>query len=227
MADMQKPNYPNNANAPQPVAHKGGGVKKFFAFLIILVVVGGGGRIWWHGKQLGEAKAKAAGTPIADAKMVMPWDWTSEDWRTLTSNVQSEASSAVDATAAKADALKAKIAAWRSAKTSATTTATPLTGTPPTTPPTGTPPTPPDNTVATPPANTSPVPEGFTDAAKLVDEGQEAWEKHDYATAKTKLTDAVKQLKPMAEKKPTHPAVAKALELANGLLEDMDMNSPK
>jgi hypothetical protein len=226
MADMPKPNFQNASNAPKPQAApapKAGGIKKTFGTIVLVALVGLGGSIWWHGKTLGEARAKAENKPLAEAKNVMFWEWTSDEWRGWYSNVESTAGKVGDAASAKAAALKAKVDAWRAERAGATVVSTPPT-TPSTTPAATPPTTPPDATpVATPPVDAGAPPAGYADAEKLVDEGQDAWGKHDFATAKPKLVDAVKALKAM----PAHPKVTKTLELATQLLEDIEENSAK
>src|SRR5579862_7135994 len=159
MADMPKPNAQNASNAPKPAAPapKAGGIKKTFGFIVLVAVLGFGGSIWWHGKTLGEARAKSEGKPLSEAKNVMFWDWSSDEWRGWYSNVESTAGKVGDAASAKAAALKAKVDAWRASKSGATTASVPPTPAPPAAP--GTPPvTPLDNAVvATPPAGEAPA----------------------------------------------------------------------
>jgi len=214
MADLR----PVPVGKPAPAPSKKGKVLGFFFFAIVVVA---GGSMFWHGKIIGEERAKAEGKPVTEAKAVMPWEWSSEQWRSWYGDAKEAGHEAGAAVSEKVKALKAKIAEFRSGS-SAQPTATPTTPTTPATPP-GTS-APPSNTTApaTPPPATVGLPDGFAEAKQLVDDGSAAWEKNDFKTAKPKLLEAKAKLEPMAAKQPVAPEVTKSLDLAKQLIEDIE-----
>lgn len=214
MSGTQKPfaNDRTPAAQPQPARKKGSLLGKVVKLVLFVAVVGAIASMAWQGKRLGEERARAAGQDLAAAKMVWPWEWTTPQWEGWFTTVkmfgqQAEEKAKTAGLAAK-EKIATTIAEFKKSRSGGTTT----TATTPAPATTGTTPA---------AAPETPAPAGFEDAAKLVEEGEAAWEAHNFDAAKAKLTEAIAKLKPLAEQKPVNPKVEKALDLANQLLEDM------
>jgi hypothetical protein len=224
-SNERKPEPPPQQPAP---AKKGGFFGKLVKLVIFATVAGAVVTMAMHARKIGEDRAiaqKGAGETDEQARMkaafVPPWQWTSTEWDGYATWITTLGKQAGSTISARAQQLKSKgeefIAEWKqkqaanATSTTSTTSGASATATQPKEAGAG---------AAGKPAE-PPLPEGFNQAAELVREGNLLWQDNKLAEAKPKLEEAVKLLKPMAEKKPAHPMVEKALDLAQQLLEDI------
>jgi hypothetical protein len=224
MSSMQKPFANDRRPDPAPAPKKKTG---FFGKLVRLVVLAaiaaGVFSVYIHAKNVGESRAIASGHYASDedarqhATLVLPWDWTSTERNSYVTMVNEMVRRGTSVASAKAMTLKAKATAFVEQRRGGATPAASVAVEPSAPAPA------PSSTAPAPAASapSGPAPAGFDDASKLVEEGEVAWEANNFEVAKQKLGDAIAQLKPMAEKDPKNERVAKALDLANQLMEDI------
>lgn len=222
MADMPKPTDPKAPIQPPKAAtpaaaapaKSGSAIGKLFKLGLCAVTLFVAGSMYWHGLGMGEDRAKA--NPGTAAKVVWPWEWSKSDWGNWATFTRDTVAAGTEAAKAKIQAARDEWKKRQAAQAAAQPVATPVTD--PAKPADPTKPVEPAK-----PAAATGLPEGWNDAATLVNEGNELWDKHDYAKAKEKLTAAKAKLEPMAAKAPVHDDVTAALKLVNDLLDDISM----
>ena len=67
-----------NQTADPPKKSSAGTVVRVVILVAIIAAVI---TMWIHGQKLGKDHARMLGQPEADAKVVLPWDWTGPQWK--------------------------------------------------------------------------------------------------------------------------------------------------